>query len=699
MRWAILTLVLLPSFAQAQIEVVDQDQVSNDKPSRPFVMPAASTEVKEALDDFERFRRRNAWERALKALYTIPEAQARRFIDGDKGFIVPVARKRHALLNSLSPEGRTAYRLFYDAEARKLFEDADGPAELGNLERVYSAYFLTTIGDNAADRLGDLYFELGRFDRAADCWLSILREYPDSDLTPALVALKAALALTRAGRVSELTSIRRELADRYNDEKITVGGQTGSPLQLLERLAGADPQRADATVSTPQPLTAGPDLSAPVEPAWQLRFADSVEAGMTSPELTQWESNPLSTAIPTAVSEGANLFVNYLGHVFALDLKTGKLRWRSAAFHHLEVSAMQNQGRGNNPTRYAIMASGDFVWSLARDPKDQNFYAPFLLTCRRAETGEIVWHSKDLADYAAFDLVSPPLLAAGKLFIVARTPATPQQQQGLPQELVLAIQPRDGKLLWKTEIGTFRQNNMYQFFYYNQAPVAEPRLVYRAGALFVDTHVGVLARVDADSGSLEWGFGYRTDAAPIQGRIFFGPYQPPDPIGISSQPLSAGETLLIKGVQSDRLYAIDTSRMALLWERPIAKSARLLDATEQRLFLGGPELSALNLGTKALAWSTRLPHGSTDGEVLVRSEGLWQLTPRGIFEIDPQSGAVRRIFRGQDLGAAGGDLLLTDDRLVAVSNRTISAYPRRPAPARAERGEDPALNRKRASNE
>ena len=114
----------------------------------------------------------------LKAIYTIPEEQALRFVDGDNGFIIPVARKRRLLLTALPPEGQAAYRLFYDAEAQKLLDEADGPAELKNLERIYSAYFTTAVGDNAADRLGDLYFELGRFDRAADCWLADLARTP-----------------------------------------------------------------------------------------------------------------------------------------------------------------------------------------------------------------------------------------------------------------------------------------------------------------------------------------------------------------------------------------------------------------------------------------------------------------------------------------------------------------------------------------
>src|SRR5579883_379862 len=123
MRWAIVILLLSPALAlgQAQTKEEEAEKVSNDNPARPLQMPPASTEVKEAFDDFERFQRRGAWERALKALYTIPENQALRFVDGENGFIIPVARKRRQVLTGLPPEGQSAYRLFYDAEARKLF--------------------------------------------------------------------------------------------------------------------------------------------------------------------------------------------------------------------------------------------------------------------------------------------------------------------------------------------------------------------------------------------------------------------------------------------------------------------------------------------------------------------------------------------------------------------------------------------------
>ena len=509
LRCVMLILLLAPAVAFGQATKEEEDKVSNDNPARPLQMPPASSEVKEAIDDFDRFSRRGAWERALKALYTIPEDQALRFVDGENGFIIPVERKRRLLLTALSSAGQAAYRLFYDAEAQKLLDQAEGPAELKNLEHVYSAYFTSSSGDNAADRLGDLYFELGRFDRAADCWLAILRDHPDSDLTPGLLSVKAALALARAGRRAEFEQVKADLVNRYSDEKFTIGGQSGPPGELLGRLLGTDNPPRDA--GKPQPASsgseAGPDLGALVDAAWQLRFAQTVEAGMTPAELDQWHSSPLSAVVPATTIDGSTLYVNYLGHVFAVSLTSGKMLWRSAAFHQLEVMALQQFAQAVNPGRFAIAASGEYVWVVARDMKDQNFGAPFQLICRRADNGEVVWKSPDLPDYAPYDLVGLPILADGKLYIAAKTQANPMQGQRPVGQFVLAIQPHDGKVLWKTEIGTFRQGQQF-FFYGMRDTSAQPRLVYRAGAIYLETHVGVLARLDADSGALDWGYAY-----------------------------------------------------------------------------------------------------------------------------------------------------------------------------------------------
>ena len=165
------------------------------------------------------------------------------------------------------------------------------------------------------------------------------------------------------------------------------------------------------------------------------------------------------------------------------------------------------------------------------------------------------------------------------------------QQQGQPQQFVLAIQPHDGKLLWKTEVGSFRQGQQFYFYRYNTQQSPQPQLLYRAGRIYVDTHIGVLGRLDADTGLLDWGYGYQTDPFQSQSRFFYY-YQPQEPMPAGSPPMESAEAFLIKGAQSGKLYSIEPNRMKVLWERPIEKASRLLGVGDRVAFLGGAEISA-----------------------------------------------------------------------------------------------------------
>ena len=255
--------------------------------------------------------------------------------------------------------------------------------------------------------------------------------------------------------------------------------------------------------------------------------------------------------------------------------------------------------------------------------------------------------------------------------------STNSSQDNQPHQYVLAIRPHDGKLLWKTEVGIFREGERYHWYSGTREITPQPQLLCRAGSVYIDTHNGILARLDAESGAVDWGYGYPTEPVQSQSRVifFWSGMQESAPTPAASGPLQSGDVLLIKGAKSDHLCAIDPDRLKVAWDRPIARSARLIAVDDTAIYLGGPELGALDLRTRSLRWTTPLPGGSYDGRMLVRRDGLWQLTPRGIFEVDPRTGHVRRIFRGQDTGAEGGDLALTDRWLLAISNRTISAYP------------------------
>jgi len=664
--------------AQADEEEFESDsnEVSNDDPSRPIQMPPASTEVKEAIEDFERFQRRGAWERAFKALEGIPEDQQDRFVDGEDGFIIPVSLKRRMLLESLPTEGRVAYRLFRDAEARRLLDEAkaaDAEEELATLERLVSAYFLTEVGDEAADRLGDCYFERGRFEKAADAWLDVVRQRPGTELSIDRLLVKAALALARAGRFERLKRVRRELEERPAGEPLTIGGRTAAPLALLD--AWVEELKAESSASGRGGEAARFALPEDPEPLWQVRIAETIEAGMSAPERERWRVGPLYSVAPVAAVGGSRLFVNYVGKAFAVDLETGKLLWRSSPFHDVEQIASRFQSRSygtNLEDRFEVAAAEDRAWFLGPELDNPRRGLTAQLTCRSAEDGAVLWSSENLDDYEGLDFVGRPLVVGDRLIIGANAASN----RGQPPELaVLAIRASDGEILWRTAIGMSRQSNPYSY-YYGSNSGTPLRFLLDAGTLYAETHEGILARLDFETGELEWGFGYPTE--PIQGRQRFIVYrnQPGPSAREGGRPVRFGGLLLVKGLKSSRIQALDPAARKRVWTRPISKASRPLATQDNELLLGGAELSSLGLETLELRWALRVPGGSEAGRVIVDAERLWQLTPRGIFEVDPATGQIRRIVRGADLGAApGGALIRADDRLLAVSNQAITAYP------------------------
>ena len=152
---------------------------------------------------------------------------------------------------------------------------------------------------------------------------------------------------------------------------MTIGGKRDKAVEHLRRLA-SDSAASRVPAASLLTSTEGPPLALAdaLPAAWQVRFGASVTAGMSPVEMTQWESNPLSAAVPAVATEGSRLFVNYVGHVFAVDLVTGKMLWRSGSFHNLEIARAQDQARMIDTGRYAVIAAPGSVWTLGRDLRE-----------------------------------------------------------------------------------------------------------------------------------------------------------------------------------------------------------------------------------------------------------------------------------------------------------------------------------------
>ena len=576
-------------------------------------------------------------------------------------FYIPSRTYLRQLLATLPQDGKDAYRLFHDPEAKKLLEEAQGKDELASLTKLVAEYFITSVGDIAADRLGDLEFERGDVEQAAERWQSVLLYHPESALKRAQLLVKSGIALARAGRWDEVRRVARELRERHANETVIVGGRTVNALAqvsaLLPTETAAATSEEDKSTNRDAAEMSLPESS---EPLWQFQILSQANAQALASMGNNWGwgRTPVADAVPPTVVDEDRVYVNFLGFMFALDLKSGKLLWRTAKFHDIVQKLRNNQLL--MPEQYGICLVGDRLYTVGRESsKVSQQGAPFLLNCHEKSTGKQIWSSEKINTLKPWRMWGAPTASGDRVYITA---IKNQQQRDLH---LLAISAADGKLLWATPCGTYQVDESQL---YNQRS-SQPTLAIDGDRLFVDTHVGAVVLLDAKTGAVRWGLNYEAEAPNTQ---YW--YNTPRPLMTVGGPLVENDVLYVKGMHSPRLVAVQLAGPTVLFKRPVGGPAMLIGVDSDRLYLGGDEIAAVDLKTQKLLWATKVPIATPWTRAIMTHDRLFQFTPRGIFEIDKANGDVMARHRGGDLDSLGGVLLLSKRTLVTVSNLSITAY-------------------------
>jgi outer membrane protein assembly factor BamB len=668
--WASIACALAaPGVARAQGVVlaapVAESAVAND-PKRPFNLPAQKTEIAEALAEFHRLSERGAWERAFKELEKVQQAPPSALAPRSDGLWMPTRRLIRQSLAELPTAGKQAYRLFHDADAKVLLDAAQGNVEAEKLNKIFNDYFITASGDLAADRLGDLYFEQGEMDKAAECWQAVIDFRPETAIPRVRLLVKTAIALARAERWGEFEETRRQVRERHAGETVVLGGKQLPATERLDELAAR--HEKDARGAPADGLSASEsDLALPKGDAlrWQFRLFSSQQAQQLAQAGQNWgwgAQFPVREMTPAAVMDDQRMYLNLMGYLMAVDLKTGKLVWRSAKLHELPQKVQQNQY--HFPEQYSLALSHGVLWGVTRDVAQIGQHGQnFRLARWNAADGKPGWNSQNVAELQNWNMMGCPLPAGDRVYVCAG-------KQGQGAELhVLALAADNGKLLWSTHLGT-HQADQSQMFYRR---TSQPSLAMHAGRLLVDTHAGALAAVDVRDGAIDWGMIYDSQMPDTN---YW--YNQPRTLETVGEPQVIGNILYFKGMRSARLYAIDLAGPKVLWKRPVSESAMLIGVDADAIYLGGEEILAIDLKTQKLQWATRLPVATGWIKPIATRRYVYQFTPRGVFELDKRTGDTSRLFRGGDLDSLGGQLLITPDALVTVSNLAVTCYPLQP---------------------
>lgn len=575
-------------------------------PPDPADLPGATlptdTKLKRKLEAVKDYLDRGDWAQVAKTAQELLDLPQDVFVPvtvkDDKGkettTLVGIRVATNRLLGTLPRnrpgEGLDVYNTLHGANARKILQEALASGDKVLFADVAHRYLYTEAGGEAAERLGTLLLDRGDFTAAAQAFERLIQRDTVEKLEP-LTLFKAALAFHRSGDKEARERAWKQLAARAPDG-LRLGEQSVA-LADLERML--DRYRSSTSFAYDYPQFGGNESrnaqlvgGAPfmvrrwVQP---LAGIDQVKAwiydGPTSAvKRLEDRGNPVLPALfPIAATttlprDGrqvtALVFRDYRG-LSAVDLKTGKLMWRSDSnwsFERMYDDSTKSAAlhgwisfwKDGPTSKPAVLIENSVLGSLSTDgvrvyavedlalppqimPQNYNggvffpgggmpggptFYNQQVteatqhnvLQAIELSTGKLKWQlggkrpasepdRKDPKDFLDSYFLGPPLCLGGRLYVLN------EKQQDLrlvcldPNRLTSdSEQEKRDAVVWVQTLCTAKEKMLQDYVRRTSAA----HIAFGEGILVCPTSAGVLLGVDVLSHSLVWAHPYRDPA-------------------------------------------------------------------------------------------------------------------------------------------------------------------------------------------
>jgi hypothetical protein len=251
------------------------------------------------------------------------------------------------ILSQLPAVGREAYETHYGSIARASLLDALDRFDLAQLAEIERKYFFTAAGTEASFLLGTHHRMNGRPVQAAMFLERLYNLAPRASEYEPSLSLQLAISWQRAGLPDRACEVLRKLVERNPGGTIEIGGQTmplfarsDDPLVWLENAIGAVAAHSDnwpvfrkdisgntLTVAG-GPYLRSVSLGATVSDSLLVKTVKQIQQSYIEQRQT------MLPVVHPLVVDGAVVFRTPTG-IEAVELATGKLRWRAPALHGL----------------------------------------------------------------------------------------------------------------------------------------------------------------------------------------------------------------------------------------------------------------------------------------------------------------------------------------------------------------------------
>jgi outer membrane protein assembly factor BamB len=374
--------------------------------------------------------------------------------------------------------------------------------------------------------------------------------------------------------------------------------------------------------------------------------------------------NGMETLVAETATDGERLYANWFGICFAVDLKTGKLAWWTQKFTEMNNYIGNLPSSASNLENYAIAVGHGLVVAISLPIDRLNYWQePFRVIAYDAATGKEKWKTQDNQALSNISFVGEPLIEPDQILVLGH------EREGAM--LSLYSLNHQGQQQWVAALGTARKRHTPR----GTEVMPQPRMLRKGNALFVATQDGAMLAFDMVGRRLDWMLTYDGPEIGQSSRFFYGGVVDDTTLLHTQTAIAEFEGLLyLKEAGSSQLVAVDPSIPAVVWKRPVEPAAQLVGVDQDAVYVLDTELGAIDRQTHALRWATRLPIASGGLSALIGPKSIVVLTNRGLFELDRDTGNMKRIFRGADLSTLGGRLCRIGDQIVAITTESITSY-------------------------
>jgi len=202
------------------------------------------------LRDAQRYIKEGHYAPAIKVLQALIRKQGSGVVaTGNGRQFVSLWLTANQLIGSMPPEGLRHYRTLYDPPAEQMYTEAVDRSDTAALRRVVHEYLHSSFGARALDALGTIYFDRGRFFRAARAWRQSVALTPKRRDKPLMLA-KIATAYHLAGYTEAAREVAHEIKTDHAAAEAVLGGKKQKVAAFVTKVRALEPVGAARQTNT-----------------------------------------------------------------------------------------------------------------------------------------------------------------------------------------------------------------------------------------------------------------------------------------------------------------------------------------------------------------------------------------------------------------------------------------------------------------